>query len=59
VIGGAAAVLLGAPVTTLDLDIVPEQSPANVSRLLEVLRSLDAQIRDPRRPPLSTWAIVR
>jgi hypothetical protein len=47
VVGGAAAVLHGAPVTTLDLDIVPEQSGANLVRLLEALRSLDARIRDP------------
>jgi hypothetical protein len=46
VVGGAAAVLHGAPVTTLDLDIVPEQSGPNVARLLEALRSLDARIRD-------------
>jgi hypothetical protein len=47
VVGGAAAVLHGAPVTTLDLDIVPEQSGSNLALLLEVLRSLDARIRDP------------
>jgi hypothetical protein len=42
VVGGAAAVLHGAPVTTLDLDIVHEQSEANVQRLTTVLRGLDA-----------------
>jgi hypothetical protein len=47
IVGGAAAVLHGAPITTLDLDIVPEQSTANVARLLDVLRALDARIRDP------------
>ena len=47
IVGGAAAVLHGAPVTTLDLDIVPEQSGANVARLLEVLRALDTRVRDP------------
>ena len=52
VVGGAAAVLHGAPVTTLDLDIVPDQSVANVGRLLEVLRTLDARIRDPARRDL-------
>jgi predicted nucleotidyltransferase len=47
IVGGAAAVLHGAPVTTLDLDIVPEQTPPNVSRLLSTLQVLDARIRDP------------
>jgi hypothetical protein len=47
VIGGAAAVLHGTAVTTQDLDIVPEQSGTNVDRLLTILRSLDARIRDP------------
>ena len=34
VVGGAAAVMLGAPITTLDLDIVHARSPENVERLL-------------------------
>jgi hypothetical protein len=33
-------------VTTLDLAIVPEQSPANVARLLALLEVLDTRIRD-------------
>jgi len=49
VVGGGAAVIHGAPVTTLDLDIVPEQSAANVERLLGVLTSLGARFR-PIRP---------
>ncbi|MCH9685104.1 MAG: hypothetical protein K0V04_26945 [Deltaproteobacteria bacterium] len=32
VVGGVAAVLHGAPTTTFDLDIVPEQSEANLDR---------------------------
>ncbi len=47
VIGGAAAVLHGAPITTRDLDIVPERSPANSERLAGVLRALGATVRDP------------
>ena len=47
IVGGAAAVLHGAPITTVDLDIVPEQSEENVARLLAVLGDLDARIRDP------------
>ena len=50
VVGMAAGVLRGAPVTTADLDIVHRRSPENVSRLLEVLRDIDAIYRhDPRR----------
>jgi hypothetical protein len=47
IVGGAAAVLHGAPVTTVDLDIVPEQSQENLARLGEVLRGADARVRDP------------
>jgi len=45
----AAGVLRGAPVTTVDLDIVHRRHPENVSRLLAVLGELDATYRhDPR-----------
>ncbi|MBL9008808.1 MAG: hypothetical protein JNJ46_31400 [Myxococcales bacterium] len=40
VIGGAAGVLHGAPVTTLDLDIVHRRTPENIAKLLDVLRQL-------------------
>lgn len=46
VIGGVAAVLRGAPLSTFDLDIVHERSEANVTRLLAALDELDAQYRD-------------
>jgi len=50
VVGMAAGVLRGAPVTTLDLDIVHRRNPDNVARLLRVLADLDAVYRhDPRR----------
>lgn len=45
VVGGGAAVIHGAPVTTLDLDIVPEQSADNIERLLGALTALDARFR--------------
>jgi hypothetical protein len=47
VVGGAAAVLHGAPITTQDLDIVHRRTPENVHRLLAVLDRLDAVVRDP------------
>ena len=46
VVGGAAAVLHGAPVTTQDLDIVPRVDGENPDRLMDLLISLDARIRD-------------
>lgn len=47
VVGGAAAVLHGAPTTTQDLDIVHRRTPENVARLMGLLGELDAIIRDP------------
>jgi hypothetical protein len=47
VIGGAAAVLHGAPVTTQDLDIVHSLSGENVARLERVLHAIHATIREP------------
>lgn len=46
-VGGGAAVIHGAPVTTQDIDIVHSREPANVDRLLQVLSLLDARLVDP------------
>jgi hypothetical protein len=46
VVGGAAAVLHGAPVTTQDVDIVPRTDAENIARLVKLLDELDARIRD-------------
>jgi hypothetical protein len=49
VVGMTAGILHGAPVTTLDLDIVHRRTPDNVARLLRALTRLDAVYRhDPR-----------
>lgn len=49
VVGGMAAVMRGAPLTTADIDIVHDRAEDNVRRLLAVLRSLNARYRhDPR-----------
>jgi hypothetical protein len=57
VVGGMAAVLQGAPIATVDLDIVHRTTPENVERLLHVLEELDAWVDDPVgrriRPPRS------
>lgn len=59
VVGMAAAVLQGVPVTTWDLDVVHRRTSDNVERLLRVLRDLEAVARhDPRRlQPDSTHLI--
>jgi hypothetical protein len=50
VVGMTAGVLQGAPVGTIDLDILHRRSRENVARLLRVLGELDAVTRhDPRR----------
>ena len=45
VVGGAAAVLQGAPITTQDLDIVHQRTPDNIARLVALLDDLDAFFR--------------
>jgi predicted nucleotidyltransferase len=46
-VGGLAAVAQGAPVTTMDVDIVHHRSPQNIERLLGFLKSIDAFHRRP------------
>jgi hypothetical protein len=47
IVGGVAAVLEGAPITTLDLDILYDSRAENHERLLSALQDLDARLRDP------------
>lgn len=47
VVGGAAAVIHGAPSMTQDLDIVPSLDDSNATRLLRLLDTLDAYVREP------------
>lgn len=44
-VGGLAAVSQGAPVTTFDIDIVPSLDQSNLSKLLELLASVNARFR--------------
>ena len=46
VVGGVAATLQGAPITTFDLDIVHSREEANLDRLMAALRGLDARYRE-------------
>lgn len=47
VVGGVAAVLHGAPVSTFDLDVLYSPAAENLPRLAEALGTLDAIYRDP------------
>jgi len=56
-VGGVAAFLNGAPVDTLDIDVVHSTEPRNVDRLLSALEELDAVYRiqpDRRLRPTSS-----
>ena len=44
-VGGLAATLHGASHLTTDVDVVPQETKANLERLSAALRELDAQIR--------------
>jgi hypothetical protein len=46
-VGGLAAVVQGAPVTTMDVDIVHKQSPENIAKLFAFLKTVDAIHRRP------------
>ena len=50
VVGGYAAVALGAPVVTMDLDVVHDTTPDNIRRLLPALTAIEARYR--HRPEL-------
>jgi hypothetical protein len=49
-IGGMAAVLHGDVGVTVDIDVVPERTDANLERLAEALRGLGARIRTEGEP---------
>lgn len=46
VVGGVAAVIHGAPMTTFDLDTLVKVNSANAGRLLEALSELEAHFRE-------------
>lgn len=62
-VGGVAAILAGAPISTFDLDIVIRQEAGNRARLLDALRQLDARYLDPGgrriRPDLAKLETMR
>jgi hypothetical protein len=60
VVGGVAAVLNGAPISTVDLDLVHARTAENLVRLVAALSEIDARYRDLTgrvlRPELSALA---
>ncbi|MBU6244162.1 MAG: hypothetical protein KGP12_03000 [Actinomycetales bacterium] len=50
VIGGLATVLMGSPLPTEDIDVVPNRSDANLERLANALTRLNAKIRTAGEP---------
>lgn len=52
VIGGMAAFLQGSPLPTEDVDVVPERTTGNLTRLSKALRALDAKVRNGDEDPL-------
>lgn len=44
-VGGLAAVVQGAPLTTMDVDIVHRQTPDNMAKLIDFLKSVGAYHR--------------
>jgi hypothetical protein len=51
-VGGLAAVVQGAPLTTFDVDVVHRRTEENVDRLLAFLTSIGARYRNRPDPPL-------
>jgi len=51
-VGGLAAVAQGAPLATLDVDIVPRRDPENVDRLFALLGTLHARYRGRQSTPV-------
>jgi hypothetical protein len=47
IVGGVAAIIEGAPLTTLDLDIVVDRNEENLGRLAAALEATHARYRDP------------
>jgi hypothetical protein len=51
-VGGLAAVVQGAPITTFDVDIVHRRTEENVDRLIAFLVDIGARYRNRPSPPL-------
>jgi hypothetical protein len=52
VIGGYAGVMMGSPIPTLDVDVVPHDDRENLQRLSTALTELEAKVRNGDGEPL-------
>jgi predicted nucleotidyltransferase len=59
VIGNAAAALHGAPVTTIDIDLLFRKTPRNIEKLKAVAKALDAVILRPYYPVSGLFRLSR
>jgi hypothetical protein len=62
VVGGLAAVILGSPLPTEDIDVVPSRERENLERLSQALVRMNARIRtegDPVPAPLDAAFLAR
>ncbi len=55
-VGGFAAVIHGSPYVTVDVDVVPERSTANLERLSTALRELNARVWTASEPEGAPFA---
>jgi hypothetical protein len=53
VVGGFASVILGSPLPTEDVDVLPERSHGNLVRVANALRRMNAMIRTADEPVLA------
>jgi hypothetical protein len=58
-IGNAAAALQGAPVTTIDIDLLFRRTPRNIQKLKAVAKALDAVILRPYYPVSGLFRLSR
>jgi predicted nucleotidyltransferase len=58
-IGNAAAALHGAPVTTIDLDFLISQTPANLRKLERIADALGAVVFTPHYPVSGLFRLIR
>jgi hypothetical protein len=58
-IGGAAAALQGAPVTTVDLDFLIRKTPANLHKLERLADALGAVVFRPHYPVSGMYRVIR
>lgn len=58
-IGNAAAALQGSPVTTLDLDFMFRNTPANLRKLRRLADDLEAVVLRPYYPASELYRVVR